>query len=75
MQGLAPEATRHFAMSSSAPKRDSKKTLFLKARLTGPKLELLSGQQSHMLQSLALANALALVEPDGRGRLLEVKPL
>lgn len=75
MQGLKAAAPARFAMADSTPRRDPRKTLFLKARLDGPKVSLLSGQQSHMLKSLAEANALALVSPQGKGRLLEVRPL
>jgi molybdopterin molybdotransferase len=75
LRGLPPrEATRH-ARLGSAPKRDMKKTLFLKARLDGGRVTLLNGQQSHMLGSLAQASALAVLEPGGVGRLLEVHPL
>jgi molybdopterin molybdotransferase len=103
LQGLAPAAPQ-FALADKEPKRDAKKTLFLKARLgeapavaarlaspnarsksdvhsagQAPPLQasvqILNGQQSHMLQSLAQANALAVVKPGGKGRLLEVRPL
>lgn len=72
---LNDSAPSRFAMSAKAPRPDSQKTLFLKARLDGPRVELLGGQQSHMLGALAEANALARVEPRGKGRLLEVRAL
>jgi molybdopterin molybdotransferase len=75
MQGLKEAGALRHAMSSSEPKPDQSKTLFMKAKLSGPKIELLGGQQSHMLKSLAEANALAVLPPKKTGRLLEVHPL
>jgi molybdopterin molybdotransferase len=74
MQGL-PELPRRQALALKPPRRDETKTLFLKARLSGSEVRLLDGQQSHMLRSLAEANALAMVAPEERGSLLEVFPL
>jgi molybdopterin molybdotransferase len=74
LQGMKLEPLRR-ATAVEAPKRDAGKTLFLKAALEGQAVEILKGQQSHMLRSLAQASALAVLEPHGSGRLLEVHPL
>ena len=82
LQGLPVENSHRTAkLVSEGPNRGFK-TLFLKARFkdgAAPQVVLLKGQGSHLLQSLAEGNSLAVV-PTGKGRLkkgerLEVHPL
>jgi len=39
------------------------------------RIQILHGQQSHMLQSLAKADSLAVVRPGTKGRLVELRSL
>jgi molybdopterin molybdotransferase len=82
LRGLTPKPTVKTArLDSEGPNRGFK-TLFLKARYKDgakPQVILLKGQGSHLLQSLAEGNSLAVVSP-GKGKLkkgeiLEVHPL
>jgi molybdopterin molybdotransferase len=83
LQGLPPANSKKDAkLVSEGPNRGFK-TLFLKARSTEKgavsQVALLKGQGSHLLQSLAEGNCLA-VAPPGKGRLkkgeaLEIHPL
>ncbi len=72
LSGVTPSQTLR---ADKTPKADPKKTLFLKARRVGSVVELLGGQQSHMLGALAEADALARVEPGSRSRSLELQSL
>src|SRR5579871_1321599 len=82
LQGLGVENIRRTAkLISHGPNRGFK-TLYLKAQFKDgpqPQVVLLKGQGSHLLQSLAEGNALAVV-PSGKGKLkkgekLEIHPL
>ncbi len=82
LQGLPTGRVRQTARLVSEGPHRSFKTLFLKARLksgSDPQVVLLKGQGSHILQSLAGGDSLAVVPP-GKGKLkkgeiLEVHPL
>lgn len=82
LQGLPSENPRRTAKLVSGGPHRNFKTLFLKARLQGgdnPQVVLLKGQGSHILQSLAEGDSLAVVPP-GKGKLkkgekLEIHPL